>query len=213
MPMTDGARPAPYWWSIARPRPLHDYLDSRTPTAQIRHWPTRDPDFPHTRHPLQAALDDPDDHDRHRQTHPRRGRRTRDSSAKPLLVPPALTTWPDSRTKATTPITGAKATRPMSLRRLANVGLLYQLRPSKPLAPAGRRIACDPDLAVDPAGLAATQVGPLRPAARWAQDDLRAGGPSIRGLGPVDLARLADRCRLSIAHLIIFLSTEVPVHP
>ncbi len=37
MPVTDGARPEAYWWTIVRARPLHDFLDSRTPTARIRH--------------------------------------------------------------------------------------------------------------------------------------------------------------------------------
>ncbi|WP_410575634.1 hypothetical protein [Amycolatopsis sp. cmx-4-61] len=126
---------------------------------------------------------------------------------------PALAAWSNSQVKARTLATWEKASRSMSLRQLGDAGLLYQLRPSELLARAERRIAWDPDLAVDLAVLAATQLDALRPAARWAQDELRADGPPFRGLGPVDLARLADRCRLSIAHFTILLSTEAPVHP
>ncbi|MFF1612233.1 hypothetical protein ACFVYA_31005 [Amycolatopsis sp. NPDC058278] len=124
----------------------------------------------------------------------------------------ALAAWSDGRAKVRTLITWEKATRSMSLRQLGDAGLLYQLRPSELLARAERRIPWDPDLGVDLAALAATQCDALRPAARWAQDELRAGEPPFRGLRPVDLARLADRCRLSVAHLTILLSTEAPVH-
>ncbi len=89
MPVTDGARPETYWWSTARARPLHDYLDARTPTARLRHWPTRDPDPPHTISPLQEALVDPDDHDRYRRaSHRRRGHGTTAATRKSRLVLP-----------------------------------------------------------------------------------------------------------------------------
>jgi hypothetical protein len=124
----------------------------------------------------------------------------------------ALAAWSNNRVVQRNLITWEKATRSMSLRQLGDAGLLYQLRPSELLARAERRIAWDADLAVDLTALAATQTDALRPAARWAQDELSAGSPPIRGLGPVNLARLADRSRLSIARLTILLSTEAPVH-
>ena len=126
---------------------------------------------------------------------------------------PALAAWSDGQATARTLITWEKATRSMSLFQLGKASMLYQLRPSELLARAERRISWDPDLAVDLAALAATQLGALRPAARWAQEQLQAGQPPFRGMGPHDLAALADRCRLTIAHLTILLSTEAPVHP
>src|SRR4051794_33772425 len=96
MPVTDGARPEPYWMSTIRARALHDYLDSRTPTAVLRyaarHWPTRDRDRPFTIHPLQQVLDDdPDGEDRHRhrRTGPRRRQGTADPPRATRLVPPS----------------------------------------------------------------------------------------------------------------------------
>lgn len=127
----------------------------------------------------------------------------------------ALAAWCNSnnQVKARTLITWEKATRSMSLRQLGDAGRLYLIRPSDLLARAERRIGWNPDLAVDLSALAATQIDALRPAARWAQQQLHTGEPPFRRLNPDDLARLADRSRLSIAHLTILLSTEAPVHP
>ncbi|MBE8523043.1 hypothetical protein ILP97_37070 [Amycolatopsis sp. H6(2020)] len=125
----------------------------------------------------------------------------------------ALAAWSNSQVKARTLITWEKATRSMSLRQLGDTSRLYLTRPSDLLARAERRIGWDPDLAVDLTALAASQIDALRPAVRWAQQQLHTGEPSFRALSPDDLARLADRCRLSIAHLTILLSTEAPVHP
>ncbi|WP_410597221.1 hypothetical protein [Amycolatopsis sp. lyj-23] len=124
----------------------------------------------------------------------------------------ALAAWCNNQVKTRTLITWEKATRSMSLRQLGDASRLYLIRPSQLLARAERRIGWDPDLSVDLAVLAATQLDTLRPAARWAQDQLHAGEPPFRGVNPDDLARLADRCRLSIAHLTILLSTEAPEH-
>ncbi|WP_103343790.1 hypothetical protein [Amycolatopsis sp. CA-126428] len=124
---------------------------------------------------------------------------------------PALATWSGDRALARTLRTWEKATRSMSLRQLATASKIYQLRPSELLARAERRIRWDPDLAVDFIALAATQHDALRPAARWARQQLNAGEPAFRALSPGDLAALADRCRLSIAHLTVLLSTEAPV--
>jgi hypothetical protein len=125
---------------------------------------------------------------------------------------PALAAWSAGQATARTLITWEKATRSMSLLQLGNAGRLYQLRPSELLARAERRIGWDPNLAVDLTALAATQHDALRPAARWAQEQLQAGQPPLRELTPDDLAALADRCRLTVAHLTILLSTEAPVH-
>ncbi|WP_103343815.1 helix-turn-helix domain-containing protein [Amycolatopsis sp. CA-126428] len=125
----------------------------------------------------------------------------------------ALAAWCNNQVKARTLITWEKATRSMSLRQLGDASRLYLTRPSDLLARAERRIGWNPDLTVDLATLAATQIDALRPAARWAQQQLHTGEPPFRRLNPDDLARLADRCRLSIAHLTILLSTEAPVHP
>ncbi|MEV6648683.1 hypothetical protein [Amycolatopsis sp. NPDC051371] len=100
----------------------------------------------------------------------------------------------------------------MSLLQLGDAGQIYQLRPSELLARAERRIAWDPDIAVDLNALAATQLNALRPAARWPREQLLAAQPPFRGLAPDDLTALADRCRLTTAHLTILLSTEAPVH-
>ena len=124
----------------------------------------------------------------------------------------ALAAWSGNQATARTLITWEKATRSMSLHQLGAASLLYQLRPSELLARAERRIAWDLDLSVDLAALAATQLDALRPAARWAQEELRAGEPPFRGLGPLSLTRLADQCHLSGAHLAILLYTEAPVH-
>ncbi len=125
---------------------------------------------------------------------------------------PALATWSDGRVTPRTLITWEKATRSMSLRQLGETSQLYQLRPSELLARAERRIRWDPDLAVDLTTLAITQLDALYPAARWAQEQLHDGQPPFRRLAPDGLAALADRCRLTIAHLTILLSTEAPVH-
>ena len=125
----------------------------------------------------------------------------------------ALAAWCNNQVKARTLITWEKATRSMSLRQLGDASRLYLIRPSDLLARAERRTGWNPDLAVDLATLAATQIDALRPAARWAQKQLRTGEPPFRRLNPDDLTRLADHCRLSIAHLTILLSTEAPVHP
>lgn len=126
---------------------------------------------------------------------------------------PALAAWSECQATVRTLITWEKATRSMSLLQLGKAGKLYQLRPSQLLARAEHRIGWDPDLAVDLAALAATQLDALRPVARWAHQQLQAGEPPFRRLPPHDLAALADRCRLTIAHLTILLSTEAPVHP
>ncbi|MFC5098232.1 SAM-dependent methyltransferase [Amycolatopsis plumensis] len=104
---------------------------------------------------------------------------------------PALAAWSEGRANARTLITWEKATRSMSLRQLGDASRIYLIRPSQLLARAERRIAWDPDLAVDLAVLAVTQLDALRPAARWAREELSAGGPPFQGLGTVDLARLA----------------------
>ncbi|WIX85747.1 hypothetical protein [Amycolatopsis sp. DG1A-15b] len=124
----------------------------------------------------------------------------------------AFAAWCNNQVKARTLITWEEATRSMSLRQLGDASRLYLIRPSDLLARAERRIGWNPDLAVDLTTLAATQIDALRPAARWAQQQLHTGEPPFRGLNPDDLARLADRSRLSIAHLTILLSTEAPVH-
>jgi hypothetical protein len=79
-------------------------------------------------------------------------------------------------------ITWEKATRSMSLLQPGKAGRIYQLRPSELLARAERRIGWDPELAVDLAALAATQLDALRPVARWAKEQLQAGEPPCRGL-------------------------------
>ncbi|QKV74168.1 hypothetical protein [Amycolatopsis sp. Hca4] len=126
---------------------------------------------------------------------------------------PAIAAWSQGRVTPRALATWEKATRSMSLRQLGAAALLYQLRPSELLAHAERRIAFNPDLTVDIAALAATHHDALHPAARWAQHLLNVGEPPFRSLNLNDLAVLADRCHLTIAHLAILLTAEAPVHP
>jgi hypothetical protein len=124
---------------------------------------------------------------------------------------PALAACSDGQATPKTLMSWEKATRSVSLRQLGLAGQLYQLRPSELLARAERRIAWDLGVAMDLDILAATQLEALRPAARWARQQRRAG-PPFRRLTPDDLAALAAQCRLTTAQLTILLSTEAPLH-
>ncbi|WP_410595448.1 hypothetical protein [Amycolatopsis sp. lyj-23] len=126
---------------------------------------------------------------------------------------PALATWSGDPALTRTLRTWEKASRSMSLRQLGDACQLYQLRPSELLARAERRICWNPALTVDLVALAATRLDTLRPAARVAGNMLDAGIGPTGGLSTNVLAATADRCRLSVAHLIMLLSTEAPVRP
>jgi hypothetical protein len=105
-----------------------------------------------------------------------------------------------------------KATRSVSIRQLDLAGHLYAIRPSELLLRAERKLSWEPaGVAVDLDILTECRHEALRPAAQWACQERDTGSLTVRLLAPVELASLAQRCRLDTAELTMLLTTQAPV--